>query len=99
MRLKITNNWENLYWHIGEIEVTAALRKITLEFPDGTVETFNVKWTMHSQSYSDMGHTYAADQYNAFIKLKINGILLKTNLGDITKKRNVKILDFKVRRP
>lgn len=97
MKIIVKNNWENLYWMIDEIDVTASLRKITLEFPDKTVEDFKVTWTEHQQSYSDMGHTHTATQFNAFIKLNINGIKLKINLLDIAKK--VKVIDYKIRRP
>ena len=97
MKLKVTNNWENLYWEIDNTDVTAALRSITLQFPDDTTEKFKVTWTRHMQPYSDMGHTYNAEQYNAFIDLNVHGIKIKTNLADIAKK--VKITDYKVRRP
>lgn len=98
-KLKVTNNWESLYWEIDKTDVTAALSRITLQLPDGTEQDFKVTWKQHNQSYSDMGHTYSASQYNAFIKLNANGVILDINLADVTKKRKVKILDFKVRRP
>jgi hypothetical protein len=91
MKLKVTNNWENLYWHIGETDVTAALSKVTLEFPDKSVHDFKVTWTRHQ--------LYYAEQYNAFITLDVHGAKLKTNLNDIAKKRGVNIIDFKVKRP
>jgi hypothetical protein len=99
MKLKVTNNWENLYWHIDDTDVTAALSRITLQLPDGTKETFKVTWKRHSEQYYDMGRPYYAEQYNAFIKLSAHGVLLDVNLQDVTKKRKVKVLDFKVRRP
>jgi len=99
LRLKVTNNWENLYWHIGETDVTAALSRITLRLPDDTEQNFKVTWKHRIKLYHDMGHRCSAEQYNAFIKLNANGVIFDINLADVTKKRKVKILDFKVRRP
>lgn len=99
MRLKVTNNWENLYWEIDKTDVTAALSRITLQLPDGTEQNFKVTWKRHNETYYDMGHRCSAEQYNAYIKLNANGVAFDINLADVTKKRKVKILDFKVRRP
>ena len=96
-RIKVTNNWENLYWHIDDVDVTAALTKITLEFPDKTTHSFKVTWSSHYERYYNMGRMDSSLQYNAFIILEAHGLKLKTNLDDIAKR--VKVIDYKVKRP
>jgi len=97
VRIKVVNNWENLYWEINKVEVTAALRMVRLEMPDGTAQDFKVTWTEHLELYHDMGHQCSALQLNAWIVLEVNGLKLKTNLNDI--KSKVKVLAYKIRRP
>ena len=97
VRIKVINNWEDLYWEIDKVEVTAALKMVRLEMPDKTVRDFKVTWTEHRESYSDMGHSCYATQLNAWIILEVNGLKLKTNLNDI--KTRVKVLAYKIRRP
>jgi len=99
MRLKITNNWEDLYWEIDKTDVTAALSRITLQMPDESVQDFKVTWKLESKEYYDMGIPRYVNQYKAYIKLDAYGIKLDTCLEDVTKKRKVKIIDYKVRRP
>lgn len=94
MELTIQNNWEELTWLIDNEDVTGKLKTITLEFPDGTVKGFKVTWTLDHEQYYDHGKPCYAEQYNAFIKLPLLGLRLKTHLGDVA--RDVKIIDYTI---
>ena len=85
MKLKVDNDWENLTWFIGPVNVTNKLKEITIRWPNKTRTVHKVSWEENSVSVNDMGHEYSVQQDVARITINVYGLKMEVRLDKLLK--------------
>lgn len=84
-KLTCTNNWENLTYRWGGVEVTK-ISFVTVVDDEGVSHTLPAKFVEERRSYNDMGHTYSTTTKVLYVKWALLGIWVKVERDEALNK-------------
>ena len=85
MKLKETNNWENLSYTLGDRNFTMQDRFVEIKLSNKW-QKFEIDWRQKHFTVSDMGNQYSGSTLQPWVTIEYKGIKIPVELMTFAKK-------------